>query len=89
MASVSSVPIYVPEQKNSNMKNHEHKAPDDDLLPEYNLTALGQPVRGKYLARLQDGTNLARLDPDVAKAFPTDEAVNTALRSLLKTTPVS
>lgn len=71
------------------MKNHKHKAPDEDLLPEYDLTSLGEPVRGKYLALFQDGTNLARLDPDVAEAFPTDEAVNNALRSLLKTTQVS
>ena len=30
------------------------------------------------------GTNLVLLSPDVAKAFPTEEAVNQALRSLIE-----
>jgi hypothetical protein len=41
-------------------------------------------VRGKYAAAYRRGTNLARLDPDVAKAFTTDESVNEALRAVLK-----
>ncbi len=40
-------------------------------------------VRGKYLERDRSGTNLALLAPDVRAAFPTDEAVNQALRSLI------
>ena len=39
-------------------------------------------VRGKYAKRYREGTNLVRLDPDVAKLFPTSEAVNKALRDL-------
>jgi len=39
-------------------------------------------VRGKYAARYVRGTNLVRLDEDVKRAFPTDRAVNRALRSL-------
>ena len=30
------------------------------------------------------GTNIVHLDPDVAAAFPTEKAVNEALRSVLK-----
>lgn len=41
-------------------------------------------VRGKYVERYRAGTNLALLAPDVADAFPTDEAVNEALRTILK-----
>lgn len=41
-------------------------------------------VRGKYAVRFVEGTNLVRLEPDVAKAFPTSEAVNTILRDLLR-----
>lgn len=37
-------------------------------------------VRGKYVDRYRSGTNLVLLDPDVAQAFPNDEAVNEALR---------
>jgi hypothetical protein len=41
-------------------------------------------VRGKHLERYRAGTNLALLTPDVRAAFPTDEAVNQALRSLMQ-----
>ncbi len=56
---------------------------DDDLRPEYEASALGVGVRGKHLGRYRAGTNLALLTPEVRAAFPTDEAVNRALRSLL------
>ena len=55
----------------------------EDLLPEYDFATLNGGVRGKYASAYRRGTNLVRLDPDVARAFPTDEAVNTALRALL------
>ena len=53
---------------------------NDELRPEYDETLLKNGIRGKYAY----GTNTVRLDPDVAAAFPTEEAVNKALRSLLK-----
>ena len=56
---------------------------DDDLRPEYDASTLGPGVRGKHLKRYQAGTNLALLTPEVRAAYPTDEAVNQALRSLL------
>jgi hypothetical protein len=56
---------------------------DDDLRPEYDLTKLKGGVHGKYLKKYRAGTNLALLAPDVRSAFPTDEAVNEALRSLM------
>lgn len=43
----------------------------------------GVVVRGKYLESFRSGTNVVLLHPDVAKAFPTEEAVNNALRSIL------
>ena len=58
-------------------------APDDDLRPEYDASVLKGGVRGKYLERYRSGTNLALLAPDVRAAFPTDEAVNQGLRSLI------
>ncbi|MGI4789178.1 MAG: hypothetical protein ACRYFS_10055 [Janthinobacterium lividum] len=42
-------------------------------------------VRGKYLVQYRSGTNLVLLDADVAKAYPTAEAVNEALRRLMQT----
>ena len=64
------------------MKNN--RSPDnDDLRPEYRREDLKGGVRGKYLERYRKGTNLALLAPDVRAAYPTDESVNEALRSLL------
>ncbi|HEV8239331.1 MAG TPA: hypothetical protein VGS57_08195 [Thermoanaerobaculia bacterium] len=57
--------------------------PTDDLRPEYDFAALGRGVRGKYFERASSGTNIVRLDPDLAPAFPTSESVNTALRMLV------
>lgn len=55
----------------------------DDLRPEYDIASLGKGVRGKYYERARAGSNIAVLDPDVARAFPTSEAVNRALRLLV------
>ena len=56
----------------------------DELRTEYRREDLGSGVRGKYFESYQEGTNLVLLSPDVARFFPTDEAVNEALRSLIK-----
>lgn len=45
-------------------------------------------VRGKYHRRFRAGVNLVLLDPEVAKAFPTDRAVNDALRTVMRATKV-
>lgn len=60
------------------------KAKSDELRSEYRREDLGSGVRGKYLEAYRSGTNLVLLSPDVAKAFPTEEAVNDALRSLIE-----
>ena len=59
---------------------------DDDLRPEYDFSSLSGGVRGKYFRRYRAGVNLALLDPEVARAFPTDAAVNEALRTVLRAT---
>ncbi len=57
----------------------------DELRPEYDLhKLLKDGVRGKYAARYQAGTNLVLLEPDVAKAFPTEKEVNEALRLVMQ-----
>ena len=55
----------------------------DELRPAYKREDLGQGVRGKYFESYRKGTNLVLLSPDVAKVFPTEDAVNEALRSLI------
>ena len=57
---------------------------DDDLQPEYDFSQRAGGVRGKYVERYRQGTNLVVLDPDVAAAFPDAKAVNDALRLLLQ-----
>ena len=58
---------------------------DGDLRSESDASALVGGVRGKHLERFRAGTNLALLVSEVRAAFPTDEAVNKALRSLMAT----
>jgi len=58
--------------------------PADDLRPEYDFSTMKAGVRGKYAQRYSAGTNLAKIDPDVAAVFADDSAVNEALRSLIK-----
>jgi hypothetical protein len=58
--------------------------PEDELRPEYRREDLGKGVRGKYYKAYTKGTNLVLLSPDVAAVFPTAEAVNEALRSLVR-----
>ena len=56
----------------------------DELRPEYKRSDFGELVRGKYAAQIEDETNVVLLEPEVAKAFPNDKAVNDALLRLLK-----
>ena len=56
----------------------------DDLRPEYDFSKMKDGVRGKYAERYRAGTNIARIDPDVAEVFGDDHAVNEALRELIK-----
>jgi hypothetical protein len=58
---------------------------NDELRPEYEMKSLLKGgVRGKYLKKYRQGTNLVLLEPDVAKAFPNEKAVNEALRLVMK-----
>ena len=65
-------------------KKAKHKY-QDDLRPEYDLkTLLKGAVRGKYVRQYQSVTNLVLLEPDVAKAFTSAQAVNAALRLVIQ-----
>jgi hypothetical protein len=43
-------------------------------------------VRGKYARRVHAGTNIVVIASEVADAFPTEQAVNEALKGMLSTT---
>ena len=65
----------------------EQKKKDiDELRPEYDFD-YSKAVRGKYYRRLlEEGSNVAVLEPEIAKAFRDSASVNEALRSLLELT---
>ena len=63
------------------MKKAKAKSRRRDLLPEYDFS---RGVRGKYARRFAEGTNLVKLEPDVAKVFPDSASVNRALRRLVE-----
>ena len=68
------------------MKKVEPEMVEDELRPEYDLSRLKGRVRGKYVERYREGTNLVLLEPDVAEAFPDADSVNEALRFLIRVT---
>jgi len=55
----------------------------DPLAPRPNLD-FSKGVRGKYYERMQAGTNIVLIDPDLLDTFPDSASVNQALRSLKK-----
>ena len=64
------------------MKKASTKTADQDI-PELKRDELGKGVRGKYLKHFAHGSNMVVLHPEIQKAFPTSEAVNKALASML------
>ena len=60
--------------------------PGDDLRSEYDFASMKGGVRGKYVERAREGTNIVLIEPEVSEAFPTEQAVNEALKGVLNTT---
>ena len=60
---------------------YKTRAKDTEMRAEYDFRG---GIRGRYAARYAEGSNLVLLAPDVAEAFPNAEAVNAALRLMLK-----
>jgi len=67
-------------KKTGKHRNH------DELRSEYDFASMKRGVRGKHYREYQNGTNVVLLQPDIAEAFPTEDAVNEALRGILTTT---
>jgi hypothetical protein len=68
------------------MKKLNENRKHDELRPEYDFASMRGGVRAKYYEEYRKGTNVVLLQPDVVEAFPTEEAVNEALRGILSTT---
>jgi hypothetical protein len=58
----------------------------DEMRAEYKRSDFAKLERGKFHAEAAKGTAVALLDPAIAKAFPTSEAMNEALQGLLTLT---
>lgn len=59
--------------------------PDDyELRDEYDLAKMTIVPKGRYAPHRRAGKNIVLLEPDIARAFPTDETVNEALRLVIE-----
>lgn len=56
----------------------------DEMPAELDFDKLGPPIVGKHYELAMAKAPVVRLAPDVAVAFPTERAVNAALRGLLR-----
>ncbi len=77
----------MPEKLQNRSVKHMKKADlelEDDLRPEYDLKSLR--VRKLGSGRKGFGGSTVRLEPDVAAIFPNADAVNEALRFLIRVT---
>ena len=69
-------------------KNSIKKQDDYELRDEYDLSTMSILPKGRFDPKRRIGANIAVLDPEIAKAFPNDEAVNEALRLVLKASKI-
>ena len=70
-------------------KNSTPNQDDYELNDEYDLSKMTVLPRGRFAPERRLGKNVAVLEPDIAEAFPNDEAVNEALRLVLKAAKIS
>jgi hypothetical protein len=59
----------------------KRKTSQPDMRPEYDFTG---GVRGKHYRHYTESSNVVVLDPDVHERFRNSDAVNEALRSLIR-----
>ncbi len=57
---------------------------DYDLRDEYDLSQMTVVPRGRFAPERRQGKNIVVLERELAEAFPTDEAVNEALRLVVQ-----
>ena len=57
---------------------------DYELRDEYDFSRMRVVAKGRYSPHHRVGKNVILLAPDVAEAFSTDQAVNEALRRVIR-----
>jgi hypothetical protein len=60
------------------------KTEDYDLRDEYDLAKMTIVPKGRFAPHRRAGKNVVVLEPDLARAFPDDKAVNEALRLVVQ-----
>ena len=60
------------------------KSEDYELRDEYDLSKMTIVAKGRYAPHRRAGKNVVLLASDVVEVFPTDEAVNEALRLVMQ-----
>ncbi|MDO8351028.1 MAG: hypothetical protein Q7S94_07740 [Gallionella sp.] len=66
------------------MKAKKLNVQEDDLRPEYDFD-FPKAERGRYANRLKtEGSNLVRIEPELAKSFSDSASFNAALRTIIK-----
>ncbi len=68
-------------ESSSFMRKTPSKLSRESIQHEYDFS---QGVRGKYVRRYAQGTNVVVLEPDVAKVFSNSKAVNASLRKIIR-----
>ena len=66
------------------MKSNQDTENKDDMREEYDFSSMKGGVRGKYAGAFDKTAITILLDSDVAKVFPDSQAVNEALRTLVR-----
>jgi hypothetical protein len=57
---------------------------DYEIEDEYDFSSMEALPRGRFAPERRAASNVALLAPEIAQAFPTDDAVNEALRLVLR-----
>lgn len=76
------MPLKREPMKTSTKSARRQPVKADPLTPR--RLDLSKAVQGKYYRRMQEGTNIVLIAPDLLDTFPDSESVNEALRTLKK-----
>jgi hypothetical protein len=71
------------------MKKRVGPRKGDEMRRDYDFASMKSGIRGTHYQEYRKRTKVVLLKPDVAEAFPTEDAVNEALRGILKHNPCS
>jgi hypothetical protein len=85
-AATDRVPTSLPAGTSPKIRalQKQNSGDDYELRDEYDFSKMSIVAKGRYAPERRAGKNVVLLAPDVAQAFPSDDAVNEALRLVLQ-----